>query len=286
MMKSEQFSQKLVALDHALEDKNKDAIAMTTRMGALERLLHTVNARHQAASGEIEKFRQLITTTGKEISNRDAIISALESNKDADIAKIKHEEEERRSQILQRHAQKIALLQSQLASTQATINFQQSALQKKVTKERDLLKSFGDKISALISEDVMITNQTMPLNQHRVPRSIKPQNSMMLSEEPMLVPPRPPEAVAFNVASDDAAVDTADFFKIEDPTTQLSIFPQFSKIDEMLPIIESAFDHGDTEDQIRSSLSSSGYAEEEIDEAIAHYNSNKFSDEDSNIFNS
>ena len=163
------------------------------------------------------------------------------------LEEIRKEEEEKRKRIMELHSKKIAALNAQLGSLKTSLEKQQAAIKLKTDKERRLIEEFSDKIKEISKIEEMKSFDKI----------IQEAPKVAIAEE-------------IGEEEEEAIMKNNDFYEriTAKPAPPFDAY-EGSQVEDLIPMIEIASQHGETADKIRNTLRNSGYQEKDIEAAFS-----------------
>lgn len=242
-------------LQEDINSQKKDIFMFRNRIGALEKRIHSTDEQNQKILYEMVKLKQRLKEAEDELVQKSRLLESKDEELHRSVESLKKEEEEKRLMIMKNHAKKVAVMNAAIASLKTKLENHRDIIQEKSRKEQALITEFNNRMRDLMSARADLAADTG--EDIEVDTSIPDEEPA--KEQPMFSVPKPAEEVSGKTPSlglDEFDTGTAG--------------P--SRMDEIIPMIELAHDHGDSKDQIRHSLSSSGYSSKDIDEAFSKLN--------------
>jgi len=219
----------------------KDVFAMQNRLGTIEKRVFTTDEQNQKLLYELmsqkERFKQLEA----EIKETDSSKEILNAQYARSIEMIRKEEEEKKEIILKKYAQKMAVMNATISSLKSQLEQNKRLIEEKSRKEGALITDFNQRMRDLMKSDIDV-GRALPVTESNA--------------DPM-----------FDFRLDDDTKDTKSAFAAEIAGPE-----PIDKVEEIIPIVELAYEHGDEPDKIKHSLVSSGYSERDIEHAFSRLN--------------
>jgi len=241
-------------LQEDIDSQKKDFFTFRNRIGALEKRIHSTDEQNQKILYEMVRLKQRLKEAEEELMEKSRLLESKDVELQRSVESIKKEEEEKRLMIMRSHAKKVAIMNAAIASLKTKLENHRDVIQEKSRKEQALITEFNNRMRDLMSARADISADTG--GDIDIDTSVPEEPEQ---EQPMFSVPEPAEEVSGKTPS--LGLDEFDT-GIAGP----------SRMDEIIPMIELAQDHGDSIDQIRHSLSSSGYSNQDIDEAFSKLN--------------
>ena len=237
-------------LEQETENNKKQIFALNNKIGALEKRVFSTNEQNQRLLYEITNQKAKFKSAEEALAEKNRIISSQKAEAAANLEAIRAEEEEKRVMIMKNHSRKITAMNAAIDSLRTKLGQQNRLIGEKTTKERALIDEFNRRMQELMAtkaEPVDISSADVDFRADDETPAIQKEDE---KDSPM-----------FSIESPE---DTGEEESHED------IGP--SKVEEIMPIIELAMDHGDNTEQIKHSLISSGYSEKDIEDALSRLN--------------
>jgi chromosome segregation ATPase len=234
-------------LEGEIDDYKKQIFAMENKMGAVEKRASDTDEHNQKVLYELMKHKELLKNAEHALATRDAAIEKLNAEQEAYMDNFRKSEDEKKALVVKTHSKKIAALNATITSLKTELDHYKRAINEKFRKESSLIKEFNDRM-----KEIILTKPDMA--------AIEAISTEVLSGAASSESSGPEEST-FEFNADEQTEET-----ISTPEEDVG---GPSRVDEILPLIELAMDHGDNEDTIRNSLVSSGYTKKDIDEAFS-----------------
>lgn len=249
-------------LHEEIDSKEKDVFRLKNRIGALEKRVHSTDEQNQKILYEMVRMKQRLKESEDEIAEKNRLLDSRETELQRSVESLRKEEEEKRLMIMKNHAKKVAVMNSAIASLKTKLQNYRSVIESKSNKEQALIAEFNRRMRDLISARDDITAEA-----ERIEGSVdlEGDGSGTDLEQPMFSVPSPEEAGGAGWRDD--GVQGEPSYSGAFPMPEEEGGP--SRMDEIIPMIELAQDHGDSKEQIRHSLASSGYSSQDIDQAFS-----------------
>lgn len=238
-------------MEQEVDSAKKKMFAMENKLGAVEKRIYAGDERNQQILYSLMQSKARIKEFEEALAKRDQLLEEKEAEFNDVLEQTRVEGVEKRKLIMEAHAKKVAVLNAQIASLSSALEQQKSIVKSRVSKEKALIRDFNDRMREILSD-----------------RSVA------------FVPEVSPDDAEMNKTSlideayteDNAQVNSAD--GIVSPSKE-DHDVMSSRIDEILPMVEVALQHGDSAEKITNSLLSSGYSEKEVHTALDHIQANQ-----------
>ncbi|MBU2560696.1 MAG: hypothetical protein KKD17_00200 [Nanoarchaeota archaeon] len=241
-------------LEQQIDAYKKQVFALNNKVGAVENRVFSTDEQNQKILYEMMKMKERLKFAEASLADKDRIIGSQEAEYAKALEQLRKEEEEKRLIIMKNHAKKVAIFNATLASMKAKLEKQQRLIEEKARKESALMSEFGERM-----KDLMMTkfesSETFSISPDELPSFDEPEKSSYAGSMEMS-------------GEDDRAGEAGLGSGSEDDVS--SSLP--SRMDEIIPMIELAMDHGDDMAKIKHSLRSSGYSEDDVEKAFARLN--------------
>lgn len=234
-------------MQQELESYKKQIFEFSNKIGAIESRVYATDEQNQKLLYELMRHKERLKEVELELSEKDRLVELQNGQFGKKLDSVRKESEEARLMLMKSHSKKLAVLHAAVDSLKTRLEKQNRAIDEKLRKESALISDFNSKISELLSANELsadisgIDTQLKGLAEDAEPK---------VSEKKEMMP-----RFSFDVQDD---ADSG----IRGP----------SRVDEIVPMIELATDHGDGKDTIRHSLKSSGYSDMDIDDAFSRLN--------------
>jgi len=253
-----------------VDSYKKSVFAFENKVGAVEKRVFATNEQNQKLLYELMQFKERLKSAEHGLDERDRLIASKDATSARNLEDLRRSEEEKRVAIMKNHSKKLAVMNATVSALKAKLEKQQELIDQKSKKERDLMTEFSRGM-----KDIMMT---------KVEASVDLSDYESLSENPAedygaefrKAGTSGDSSEAAGEITDDAVKDMFNIPSPESaeesdtPTTEKSPGP--SRIDEIIPMIELALDHGDNSEKIKHSLHSSGYSEKDVQSAFERLN--------------
>ncbi len=242
-----------------LETYKKQIFEFDNKIGAVEKRVYSTDEHNQKLLYELMRYKERLKEVDTDISEKDKLIEMQSDQFSKKLDSLKHESDDNKLTVMKIHSKKMAVLHATIDSLKAKIHQQNKIAEEKLRKESVLISEFNSKMSDLLSAG----------------------NSVDLSGI---------EASLESIKSDDDETVTGHSIDLETKSADKKEHQEFSmashagsdynkptisgpsRIDEIIPMIELAMDHGDNVDMVKHSLTSSGYSEADINDAFSKLN--------------
>ncbi|MBW2972078.1 hypothetical protein KY359_03505 [Candidatus Woesearchaeota archaeon] len=228
-------------LEQQLDNYNKQVFALKNKIGAVENRVFATDEQNQKLLYEMLKVKERLRSAEQEIAKKDRLIAAQDAERAKSLEALRKEAEDRKLLIMKNHAKKVAAMNAAIDLLKAKLGNQQKVIEEKSRKENALMAEFGERMKELMATRFESPDAGIGDFSEAIPSFDEP----AAAEEPEDVPLESP----FGPEEDDSGKP--------------------SRMDEILPMIELAVDHGDDASTIKHSLKSSGYSEKDIEEAFS-----------------
>jgi chromosome segregation ATPase len=247
-----ELEQKNSEMEKDVESYKKKLFEFSNKIGAIENRVHSTDEQNQKILYELMKAKERLKEAEQEIAEKDALIKAKEDEfSDKMAAAEKHFNENKRL-IMEKHSKKAAVLHATIDSLKTKLAQQNHMLGVDLAKESAVLKEMVSKIGSLLSERDSLSGKFKEI--YATAEGLGKEQKEGADIDEIKVPefsPGPDTATAAMEVDADAVV---------------------SRVDEIIPMVDLAIDHGDDEDSIRASLKGSGYSDKDIDAAFSALN--------------
>ncbi|MBN1544555.1 hypothetical protein JW898_03785 [Candidatus Woesearchaeota archaeon] len=240
-------------LEQQIDAYRKQVFALNNKVGAVEKRVFSTDEQNQKLLYEMMRMKERLKSNDAALAEKGRVIGSREAEYADALEQLRKEEEEKRLIIMKNHAKKVSLFNAALASMKVKLDKQQKVIEEKARKENALMSEFGERM-----KELMMTR-------------FEPSETVSISPDDLRSFDEPESsgyAGRMGVSDDDApSGETGMDSGTDDGGSSLP-----SKIDEILPMIELAMDHGDDIDKIRHSLLSSGYSKADVENAFSSLN--------------
>jgi peptidoglycan hydrolase CwlO-like protein len=250
--------QKINDLTQELEKCKKHIFAIENRAGVLEKRVFSTDEQNQKLLYELMRFKEQVKNAEEELANKEKLLTARQSEQALLLERFRKEEKEKKVSIMKNHSKKLAVMNAAIASLKTKLEEQQRMIDEKAGKERALIEDFNRRM-----QEIMMTKPEFTLDLSDVDKiNSEPETETATSEE------KTPESFAFETEEEKETESGEETSELGSESEEG--LP--SKIEEIIPMIELAVDHGDDSVTIKHSLKSSGYSEKDIEEAFSKLN--------------
>ncbi|MBW2965268.1 hypothetical protein KY363_07460, partial [Candidatus Woesearchaeota archaeon] len=230
-----------------LESYKKQIFEFSNKIGAIEKRVYATDEQNQKLLYELMKHKERLKEAELELAEKDRLVELQNAQFSKKLEAIRKDAEDAKLVLMKNHSKKLAVLHAAVDSLKTRLERQSSALDVKLRKESALISEFNSKMGELLSA------QDLSADVSGIETQLKG-----LADEPAL-------------AEEKSAKGSVPSFSFEAPDDDSAVQGP-SKVDEIIPMIELAMDHGDGGDTIRHSLKSSGYSDMDIDDAFSRLN--------------
>ncbi len=245
-------------MDKETEEYKKQIFSLDNKIKAIEGRVFSTNDQNQKLLYELMRNKETTQQAEESVANKDALLEKQKQEYLTAVDGLRNAEEEKKSWVIRHHAKKVATLNTTISALRAERDQYKLAMNEKFKKETDMITEFNKKMKDLIltkpDTSQFSTIPPPPGDDDLPPEDL---NLGMPEEEPQSA-----------ISDSDAAFSMAEVPEppeVEDENTP-------SRVDEILPLVELALDHGDNHDSIRHSLHSSGYSKSDVDKAFVKLN--------------
>lgn len=259
VMRLNEAEQSKMDMQTNLDAAKKESFTFKNRLGAMENRIHSTDEQNQKLLYEMIKMKDHLSSIENALEEKTLRLEKNDAEHIRNLEVLKHKEEEKQRMIMKNHAKKVTVLNSAISSLKTKLQGHQAIIKDKTMKERELMSEFSSRMQELMAArseidfeevDDFIPDTTPELSEKldQTDKSVNHDYDSELSAK---------SSIPVNDMMNDTFAD----------------MPQGpSKMDEILPMIELATDHGDDAEQIRHSLHSSGYSQTDIDDAFSKLN--------------
>ena len=219
-------------MEQELDSSKRQLFAFNNKMGAIEGRVFSTGEQNQKLLAELMRMKERSSSVESALAEKDRLLEANSHEFSQRLELLRKEEDEKRLMLMQNHSKKVAAMNAAISLLKAKLEQQSKVVEQRSAKEQAMISEFNARM-----RELLLT---------------KPEDLSQLDLN--FQSPEPEPEPAYNIEEP----------KIEDSGV---VFP--SKLDEIMPVIEMALDHGDSLDQVRHSLLSSGYSKRDIEEAIS-----------------
>ncbi len=235
-------------LEKQVEDTRKDSFILKNKVAGLESGIYATNDKNQKIMYELIKARERVKQLEEDLDTETTLWGKKTEEYERDMERIRKEEEEKKIRIMKLHTRKIATLNAQLASLRAHVEKQTKAMTTKTEKETDLIRDFTDRLKDLAQTSAEI-----------------PKISTLFADAPKI------ELEIGGEEEEELELNNPDFYdKVTSKPVEFESY-EGSRVNEIMPMIEIAIQHGDSEEGIRKTLANSGYKQADIEQAFIQF---------------
>lgn len=249
-----------------MNQMKKELVALEVRCDVSEKKIRSLKDSAKKSMYETMKLKEKEAVSDKMIRDTTSKLEVKERQYLETTAKMKADIEEKMKSMLDSNTRRTARYLAQIRKLQEALEAQRKLLDMKKEKEKELIRNFTDNFRKLVDTgDVDIPVVETPAPPKRTV------GAEMIPEAPKaFVPPMstvaPPTESGFITEDEEEVLD---FNKIK------TIVINPATTEEIMPMIEMALEHGDTEPIIVQSLISSGYDRNNIREAFSRLKKHK-----------
>ncbi|MFC1741940.1 hypothetical protein ACFL3V_05370 [Nanoarchaeota archaeon] len=233
-----------------IDNYKKQIFSLQNKIGAVEKRVFSTDEQNQKVLYEFMKNKERLQQIETDLAERDRIIAKMKEAHSRNIEAFQRDSAEKKMLLMKNHSKKITVMTAALDMLKTRIEQQNRLIKNKSVKESRLIKEFNSQMQDIITakNDLSIDTSVIPSDTDEMTEEAAERPSEALSQitESLVTEPAPEASASAEVISE----------------------PE-SRSAEIVPIIELALDHGDTLDSIKHSLLSSGYSENDIDEAVS-----------------
>ena len=233
----ERVEKKKKELEREADESKKEAFKLKNKISVIEKRVFSTNEQNQKLLYELMKMKERLKSAEDDLEEKDKLLEASSAEHTKSLKEFRKDEEEKKAMIIRNHSKKIAVMNATITSLKTKLLQQRRLIEEKARKEGTLINEFNSRMRELLAANPSLSSV--------------------------------PEDIAFPEESTEEETAAEPAFETESIVESSNSPP---RIEEILPMIELARDHGDTTDQIKHSLLSSGYSENDIDEAFSRLN--------------
>jgi DNA repair exonuclease SbcCD ATPase subunit len=227
-------------LSQEVDSYKKQLFSLNNRIGAIESRIHSTDEQNQKLLYELMRYKELQKHFDAQLSEKGRIIESMKAEQSLALDSVLKDEEEKRVLLMKSHSKKITLLSAALDSLKTKLEQQNRIIDDNTARETAIIAEFSRKMSDLLANKPSFSAEIPKFDD--ADAAVSAQDPL-----PRFSAPKQPEF---------------DFGRDSGP----------SKVDEIVPMVELAMDHGDSVERIRHSLESSGYSRKDIEEALSKAN--------------
>ncbi len=255
-------------LEQDIDSYRKKVFSLENKVGAVEKSVFSTNEQNQKLLYELMRFKERVKALESEIADKDMLLEDKDARFSADLAALKKEEDEKKAAMMKSHSKKVAAMNAAVAALKNRIFQQQKVMDARARKENELISDFNSRM-----RDILESKEAVPFDIGDVAGFSEGEaegqeadreegggagvNSGRVGE---------PEGAGGKASGESGGSGMMSFELPEAGEEGLS------RIDEIIPMIELAMDHGDDIRTIRHSLHSSGYSEKDVSDALEKLN--------------
>jgi chromosome segregation ATPase len=232
-----------------VEEHKKKIFELRNKISAVEKRVFSTDDQNQKILYELMKAKERLKSAEKELAEKDSLLESNKIRHSADLEALRKVEEEKKAMIMKSHAKRIAVMNAAVASLKTKLEQQARLITDKAVKERALMSDFNRRMRELLSAMPQFSAEELPSEGSFM------EQTPSVEEEP---------------------AEESPTYSIEEPTEAPAepeeSEPGPSRIDEIIPMIELATDHGDDTETIKHSLLSSGYSQKDVNDAFSRLN--------------
>jgi chromosome segregation ATPase len=231
-------------MEQDIESGKKQLFALNNRIIVMEKRLFAGDEQNQKLLYELLKHKESLKVVDAEAAEKERLLQDIQEEHAKELDELKKAEEEKRIMVVRDHARKMTAMNATISALKSKIDQQNRILEEKMRKEEALIGEFNTRMRDLLSsKSVPIDTSSIPSYSTSIDtESYSAPVEEQRSQEPMFV------------------VEAETSLRLP------------SKMDEIIPMVELAMDHGDDLDKIRHSLASSGYSDADISKAFSKLN--------------
>jgi len=231
----------------------KQVFALDNKVKAIEGRVFATDEQNQKLLYEMMRQNEKVKSLESSLAEKTALLDSQQDEFSRQLESLRKEESEKKIILMQNHAKRMSVLNATIDALKSKLMERQKALDEKSVREREIISDFSTKMREVLSTKEEVRLDDLP----HFSEAWESAKAEMETE--MRSVPEPPKFV-LDRKEDKAAVDSA-------------LLPKGpSKIDEIIPMIELAIEHGDDLEKVKHSMLSSGYSQKDINSALSRLN--------------
>jgi chromosome segregation ATPase len=242
--------------NHTIEQQadayRKQVFALDNKVKAIEGRVFATDEQNQKLLYEMMRQSEKVKSLESSLAEKAALLDSQQDEFARQLESLRKEESEKKVLLMQSHSKRMAVLNSTIDALKSKLIQQQKVLDDKSAREREVISDFSTKMREILSTKAEVRLDDLPHFSEAWESAKAEMNSEMssMSEAPKFV---------LGAEEDKSSVD--------------ALVPKGpSKIDEIIPMIELAMEHGDDLDKVKHSMLSSGYSKADISKALSKLN--------------
>ncbi|NQU78373.1 hypothetical protein HQ545_01250 [Candidatus Woesearchaeota archaeon] len=243
----------------AQDNAKKDVFGLKNKVGALEKRVFSTDEQNQKLLYELVNQNERVKQLQEALSRKDAEFGVANQNYEHSLETIRHNSVDNKSLMIKSYSRKIAKMNSMVSLLNTRLEQQSRLLDKKSSEELKLIREFQDNMEQLMSRKADFEIGPVAANikaEFKNPTDKKDDDNN--------------EEIVTKQADNSSVSQSID--KSSYDTPGMTGTSESASVEEIMPIIELAMDHGDSVDKIRHSLHSSGYSKDTVSEAFSRLN--------------
>jgi chromosome segregation ATPase len=239
------------SLEQQADSYRKQVFALDNKVKAIEGRVFATDGQNQKLLYEMMRQNERLKALESRLAEKEALLESKEAEYAGALEAFRKEEYEKKAMIMQSHAKRMAVLNATIDALKSKLMQQQKVVEEKSVREREIISDFSTKMREILSARAEVRLDDLP-HFSEAWESAKAEMESAV------------EQADFNFSADEDNAAAVDEFS--DPPKGPS------KMDEIIPMIELAMEHGDDIRKIKHSLLSSGYSQKEVSAALSRLN--------------